>query len=74
MAKKKTKIVAQMVPVEMLLNLLHIIQEEGALFVDIEITKGEKQDEVNFMLYDKYYDEYEEKEEPASPINFNDLI
>lgn len=74
MAKKKTKMVAQMVPVEMLLHLLHLVQEDGAVFVDIEITKGEKQDEVNFMVYDEYYDDYKEKEEPASPINFDELL
>lgn len=74
MAKKKTKIVAQMVPVEMLLALLHTVQEDGAVLVDIEITKGEKQDEVNFMVYDEYYEGYEEKEEPASPINFDELL
>ena len=71
MGKKKTKMVACMVPVEMLLNLLHIVEEDGAMFVDIEITKGEKQDEVNFMVYDEYYKDYEQ---PSSPINFDELL
>ena len=71
MGKKKTKMVAQMVPVEMLLNLLHIVEEDGAMFVDIEITKGEKQDEVTFAVYDEYYKDYEQ---PASPINFDELL
>lgn len=63
-----------MVPVDMVLNLLHIIQDDGALFVDIEIIKGEKQDKINFMVHDEYYDEYENNKEPSPPINFNDLI
>ena len=73
MGKKKTKMVAQMVPVEMLLHLLHLVQEDGAVFVDIEITKGQKQDKVNFMVYDEYYDGHE-NDEPASPINFDELL
>ena len=70
MGKGNKTFVAQKVPVNVLLELLTMAYNNGAEFVDIEISKGDQQDSVNIVAYD----EYMRTDSPESITDFENLI
>lgn len=71
------------IPLEMFINLLVILYEEGANFIDLsaQVDEEEKRDTIRIAVQEDYYDNEEDDEDNAPSANvklsdddINDLI
>jgi len=71
------------VPLEMFINLLVILYEEGANFIDLsaQVDEEEKRDTIRIAVQEDYYDNEEDDEDDVPSANvklsdddINDLI
>lgn len=66
------------IPLEMFINLLVILYEEGANFIDLsaKVDKDEETDTIKIGVQEDYYDDEEEEEDddvqPAKIIKLSD--
>ena len=57
------------IPLEMFINLLVILYEEGANFIDLsaQVDEEEKQDTIKIAVQEDYYDAEDDDDEEDSP-------
>jgi hypothetical protein len=59
------------IPLEMFINLLVILYEEGANFIDLsaQVDEEEKRDTIKIAVQEDYYDDEEDEEDNAPSAN-----
>ena len=63
------------IPLEMFINLLVILYEEGANFIDLsaQVNEEEKQDTIKIAVQEDYYDAEEDDEDsPRANVKLSD--
>ena len=63
------------IPLEMFINLLVVLYEEGANFIDLsaQVDKDEETDTIKISVQEDYYDEDEDDDvQPAKIIKLSD--
>ncbi len=63
------------IPLEMFINLLVILYEEGANFIDLsaQVDEEEKRDTIKIAVQEDYYDEEEDEDDvPSANVKLSD--
>ena len=62
------------IPLEMFINLLVILYEEGANFIDLsaQVDEEEKQDTIKIAVQEDYYDAEDDEDSPRANVKLSD--
>jgi len=62
------------IPLEMFINLLVILYEEGANFIDLsaQVDKDEETDTIKIAVQEDYYDEEDNEDSPRANVKLSD--